>query len=590
VNLRYRPLLVLVVSGALGFRLGMVAYPSWQVAVETAQVVAGLVTYPPGNPFYIYHTKLWTILHQISALLLLAGVSEITLSKVLSGVLGMLSLQALSMCVFALCRNALLAIGASLFILATRSASNGETYPILLMATEHTYGVAGLSTFVLGVAAVASGCYGLGGFLIGVMPSVHPALGLWLWILVALCVAWDFRNARHELRPGLKWFLAGAAVTTLSLIVQLTVTYDVPRVDPVERDKYFDAFVAFWDGHRPPVGLGVLAVALNRIALALGFIWLVGFRDRLPKGAAFLLRMTILAALVGVATAYASWIPPEKIPTALLTLMPSRILNFNAMIIVALLIGLVGIYQEYLLGRLLLAAMLVSLLFSGRSMFWEWSLMAAPRWLTRALEPIFVLEMTAIGLVCLAAADWVRRRRDAGAMAAGPATRLTKLTLSAASVAAILLTAFLTLRLHPDVTGYFRDRTNDEFFATIAAEREGLVLTAGTYSNVQLFTRRPVLLAGALDTMAYAPESGPAMQRILLDVYGADLLNPPDGAWRKSVLPRAIHRDLWERNSRQRRQEIRRAWDVRVILTPVDWVLDLPLVAEQRFRLYRIPD
>jgi hypothetical protein len=547
----------------------MVAYPSWQVAVETAQVVAGLVTYPPGNPFYIYHTKLWTILHQISALFLLSGVSEIALSKLLSGVLGMLSLQALSMCVFALSRNVLLAIGSSLFILATRSASNGETYPIMLMATEHTYGVAGLSTFVLAVAAVASGCYGLGGFLIGVMPSVHPALGLWLWILVVLCLAWDFRNARHELRPGLKWFVAGAAVTALSLVVQLAVTYDVPQVDPIERDKYFDAFVAIWDGHRLPVGLWVLAVALNRGALALGVIWLVGFRDRLPSAAAFLLRMTILAALVGVATAYASWIPPEKIPTALLTLMPSRILNFNAMIFVALLIGLLGIYQEYVFGRLLLAGMLVALLLSGRSMFWEWSLVPAPDWFTRAFDPIFVLEMTAIGLICLAAADWVRRRRDAVATAAsGRAARLTKALAGAVSAVTILLTAFLTLRLHPDMTGYFRDRTNDPFFAAIAAEREGLVLTAGSYANVQLYTRRPVLLAGALDTMAYAPESGPAMQRILVDVYGADLLNPPEGAFRKSVLPRALHRDLWERNSRQRWQEIRQAYDV--ILTPVD--------------------
>ena len=56
---------VLLISGMLGFRVGMIGFPDWQVAVETSQVVAGLVDYPAGNPFFIYHTKLWTILHQI---------------------------------------------------------------------------------------------------------------------------------------------------------------------------------------------------------------------------------------------------------------------------------------------------------------------------------------------------------------------------------------------------------------------------------------------------------------------------------------------------------------------------------------------
>ena len=101
-----QPLVVLAFSGLLGFWIGGVRLPSWHVAVESAQVVAGLVQYPRDNPFYIYHTKLWTVLHQIGAVLLRAGVSEIALSRILSGVLGMLSFQALSMFVWALSRDA----------------------------------------------------------------------------------------------------------------------------------------------------------------------------------------------------------------------------------------------------------------------------------------------------------------------------------------------------------------------------------------------------------------------------------------------------------------------------------------------------
>ena len=87
---------VLLLSGILGFRVGLLGFPDWQVAVETAQVVAGLVPYPPDNIFYIYHTKLWTSLHHLLALGLLAGVNERTLSLVISGVQGMLTFQALA--------------------------------------------------------------------------------------------------------------------------------------------------------------------------------------------------------------------------------------------------------------------------------------------------------------------------------------------------------------------------------------------------------------------------------------------------------------------------------------------------------------
>ena len=67
---RLRPLWVLAASGALGFRVGYIGFPTWHVVAQTAQVLAGFVIYPPDNPFYIYHTKLWTILHQIGAVLL----------------------------------------------------------------------------------------------------------------------------------------------------------------------------------------------------------------------------------------------------------------------------------------------------------------------------------------------------------------------------------------------------------------------------------------------------------------------------------------------------------------------------------------
>ena len=168
---------VLGISGALGFVVVAFGFPDWQVAVETAQVTAGIVEYPAGNPFYIYHLKLWTILHQASAVLLLAGVSEITQSVVMSGVMGMVTFQALAMAVYALSRDGVLAITSVIVIIVSNTANIGVTYPIALLGTSHTYGMFGLALVVLVGALLGAGEYGLGLFLLGVAPAVHPSLG-----------------------------------------------------------------------------------------------------------------------------------------------------------------------------------------------------------------------------------------------------------------------------------------------------------------------------------------------------------------------------------------------------------------------------
>ena len=143
-------------------------------------------------------------------------------------------------------------------------------------------------------------------------------------------------------------------------------------------------------------------------------------------------------------------------------------------------------------------------------------------------------------------------------------------------VIALVFTARL-LGERPDRTTIFPDRTNDPFFAAVAAEPDGLVLTAGGYQLVQLYTRRPVLLYGALDTLPYAPESGPEMQRIMQDVYGLDLFNPPESARGTGALPRQPHQALWESNSPERWTEIRRRWNVTQIIVPAAWTLQLPV-------------
>ena len=367
---------VLLLSGILGFRVGMIGFPDWQVAVETAQVVAGLVTYPPDNIFYIYHTKLWTALHQILAVALGAGVDEITLSRVVSGVQGMLTFQALALFVYALSRDVLLAVGAAALIFFTRSAEYGTIYPLFLLGTPHTYGVIGLSTGVLVMALLGAGWYRTGALLLGIAPCIHPALGSWTGLVVGLAVLSDFRRLRVALRPALPWFAAGCAVTLVSLLIQFSLAPSTPPGMTRLPAEDFSTFIRLWDGHRAAVNVWSNGVMLNVASLVVASVWLVLVRlkpdttDVFPPSSQLLLRITAASSLVALVMIPISWIPPERLPAALLVLMPGRYLNFGAMTFVALLIGLLASRRE-LWSRLVLLFVTCGLLAGDHSMLWE---------------------------------------------------------------------------------------------------------------------------------------------------------------------------------------------------------------------------
>jgi hypothetical protein len=573
---------VLLLSGALGFRVGMLGFPDWQVAVETAQVVAGIVTYPPDNIFYIYHTKLWTALHQILAVALRAGVSEIALSYAVSGVQGMLTFQALAIFVYALSRDPLLAVGASALVFFTRSAEYGVIYPIFLLGTEHTYGVVGLSTSVLVAGVLGSGWYRTGALLLGIAPCVHPALGSWTGAIVALAVLSDFRRLRAELRPALPWFAAGCGITVISLLTHLALAPDTPAGMARLAPQDLSAFIRLWDGHRAAVNISHDGVILNCASLLVASVWLAWFAVDLPRASQLLLRISAAASLLSLAMIPLSWIPPERLPAALLVLMPGRYLNFGAMTFAATLLGLLGSRRESW-SRMVLLFLSCGLLAGDHSMLWEFLEHHHGVLYRSHVRPLHVVWIATIALVAGAAWTWKGGAEGRGQRAPQP-LRLLQL-------AVLALAVVMTLHQHAERSGaHFSDRTNDVFFSDIARS-PGVLLVAGDLHLIQLRTRRPVLLdTGALDTVMYSLETGASMQRMLRDIYGLDLFNPPPAAVGAGRIPALSHRETWQRFSPQTWQAIGRDFGVTQVLAYADWTLQLPVASQsRRLLLYDIP-
>jgi hypothetical protein len=581
----------------------MIGFPDWQVAVETAQVLAGIVEYPRDNPFYVYHAKLWTVVHQVLAALLWAGMSEISLSTLVSGLLGMVSFQALSLFVYALSDDFLLAVGTPCLIFFSRIAELGTIYPIFLLGTPHTYGVLGLSLAVLTVALLGAGYYRIGAFLLGAGPAIHPSIGLWLAVIVGLSLPWTFGSMRDDAKRALPYFAAGAAAAGISLGLHLGTTYDAPPIDPKVAAQYLSAFVSLWDAHRQPISAGDLEVRVNAAALALAWIGLKGFSAQLRPGAVFMLRIVIVSALVSLVLVVVTWLPPDRLPPTLLILMPLRILNIDAMIAAPFLIGLAVVDRRARWGRWLALFLAAGLFVGNRSMLWMLTDENARAVWSSRVDSIQVLEIGALVLAGVAAYRAVRRKtygveRRAAAPDAGSARKATSVFLERAApvprlmtLGVLLCATALTWRFSASGLEIFRDRTNDPLFRAVS-ENRGLLLTGANLYLVQLRTRRPLLLnGGGLDGLPYSIEAAPATDRILRDVYGIDLFKPPAEALKSGVIPSQANELVWEGYTRRRWQEIKRTYGVTQVLAYDTWSLDLPVAAQGHgLRLHDIPD
>lgn len=592
-------------SAAAGFVVGFAGYGTWQVAAESAQVVAGLVEYPRDNPFYMYHTKLWTILHQIGALLLRAGLTEATVSLLFSGLLGAVSFPALALTTFALCRDRLLALGVPFFVELTRAANFEIAYPIWILGSTHTYGVIGLSLALLVVALFGNGRHRAGAFTLGLMPAVHPSIGAWMWLVVGLAAAWDYRALREPLRRALPWLAAGALIAAVSLGLHLLVTYDVPKADPAESSRYLTAFVRLWDSHRKPASLRTPGVYVAAGALAVCLLWLLKIRTGPPPEALLLLRILAVSAVLGLGFLLLSWVP-ERMPDTLLILMPSRLINLIVLASFPLLVGLLAARRDWttrlnlalllVLGALLTEQVGVGYLRPNSNFHPAFHFVLWP-----PLAPAIGLGVSALLLV---AAALLRppagAKADAkGDMPKGKKGKAVSRTapwyappLRLATVGALAWAAAVTLARTashwPAREIVMRDRRSDALLAKVH-EQKGVLVTASDLHLVQLRTARPVLIdGGGLDLLAYTLEAGPVLDRILRRVYGIDMFKPPPDAV-MGTIPVVTTRMAWESRAAEEWTAIGGELGATGVLTYADWQLRLPLVdRNDEFAFYRI--
>ncbi len=335
------------------------------------------------------------------------------------------------------------------------------------------------------------------------------------------------------------------------------------------------------------MGFDNAGIMLNIAAMFVGLLWLTFFTSMIPAPSKFLLRFVTVSGGVSLACAAISHVPPDRLPGVLIMLMPTRVVNVDAMMFGAVILGMAAAFRGRVWGRLLVIATIAGLLLNHRELLSPGSEQVT--WL--ALEPrmlTLIVLLGCAGLLIAGAAfeTWTRQRE----------TRAPLWFRIVADLALVVIVAIAVipglLRVPPRTgTATFRDRTNDGLFAT-AARGHGMLLTGGDLHLAQLRTRRPVLIdGGGLDGLPYAVAGAPETEKILRDIYGIDFFHPPSEAHGTGMIPSSFNQTIWEGYSTGRWQEIRRAYNVTQVLTYNNWTLRLPIVAQNSsYLLYEIPE
>ncbi len=564
-----------LLSGLLGFLFG-VLYPYPQDAVEAAQVISGVVPYPQPTVWYLLISSVWVLLDQICAFFLLLGVSELALSYLVSGLLGMISFQALSLTVLAFSNSCLLSVATPFFILLTRAYAFDVNYPIDFVSPV-TWGVLGLSFTLLTTAVIGNKRYKLGAFLLGIAPAVHFVSGAFLWGVVAICLLLGYKEWRSYFNGTVKYFMFGCLIFAFSLSFHVLTSPHIPKVSHETASYYLSIFIGVWEEHRHPIDFTSTGVYLNITAFVVTFLWLTFFGKALPENIRFLLRIFMVSSAAGMFFGVLTHLPNRYVPDIVISLMPQRMLNFSIFGFLALLLGLFGCCRDRFGIQLGLAILIVILLL-----------------LSLGILPAYYLFIVMFGgaaaLIVLKSVKPLPVRKPW--LAGFPIAATVVLLLISISLSVIGLYPSGSTRAEYKIP----DRTNNEFLDLIS-KGQGILLVPMHKESIQplpwiqLVTRRPILLKpGMIDLLPYALGVGPEMDRVLREIYGIELSNPCGKTPCTKDLLVLRNKETWEARSPEQWTEIRNVFGVTEILTFADWNLRLHVKACDNFYvLYDIP-
>lgn len=529
-----RIVLTMCLAWVLGFIAGFL-HPRQQVAVEQGQVLADIVHYEETNPWYIYQAKAWNVSAQLSALGLRLGVSEVGMSMILSGVAGalfMVSVALLNLAVTNRITVSILVPFILLFLSRDGIMRHGYGYPIMLLNTQHTYGMIGLTFMTWVISFFMLKRERVGFCLLGLSVMVHPSLSIWLHVVLLIYVLLDIRHIRQWIGKALP--AIGCYGLSLASLAWQRVTFTYPPLPPEVQTQYLDVIIEHWSFHGHYILELGSTVGIYLIVMVGCSIALLIRSQQVRYSYRFLSRVILIAIGVGL-TGYLITRIPSPLADIFNVLLPNRLLNLPFFMFVSVVLG------------------------AGLTIF----LQRTESYLKRSqrlaqYHLLFIFEKTVL-VSCVALI----------ALAMG----------------------FYTFMFSWRYDASFGFLDSPVFVES--RQSEGLLLVAPVFtitSEIQLATARPLVMSPLADGyLPYAVEAGPITATLLDKIYHFDFFNPPDG--NAHIGNGGGTLSVWENRTSDEWMALANEFGFTQVLMAPDRPLQLPVAAhdDRYYTLYDIP-
>ncbi len=539
----------------LGLLLALLAPMTEQEGIDGALVLAGIVHYPPHSPMSEYFLGSWTIIHQLGALLLRAGVHQAHVSEVLFVIPCMLLVGAYAAIIYCFSGQFLFSLlAAALCYLANPLAKFFASPDYMLVGLPwsqppiQTFGFWAHAGSVWVIGCIAAGRKALAAFSALVLIAVHPVLGAYMTALLVGAVLISTLILERKLdgfakgvAKGAGWGVTlGTAITVLSFAFYLKTRPDLSG--GIDQAAY-DAYMSAWDTHRshmmtPDIAARIAIVAA--IAVGILSVFLIFARPR--RDTAFLTAVLLmLAVIVSTAAYFTMHLAPDLLPELVMRAAPGRLLNIQAFISTPLAIGLAACA-------------------AGQAAR-EWTT-PATAWICRAIPVV------ALALIVVEFGSAVLSRRqimidDARLMFAPKALENGSAPAGDAAFWRNVATTGIS----------------DPVLTSRAASRPAL------YSG-----HLPVALnVGSFDFIPYIPQTAGAVAKIIQQGYGISFFDPPPEVRQGGALPFDGGRAYWAGLGPDDWCRLSKSLGIGALVAPHDWTIKLPrLLTGPRFALYRI--
>lgn len=337
-----------LITGVIGFILGIIK-ADFQVSLEAAQVLLGLVQYEPSSLIYGYYSNNYSLINYLSALFLYLSNSEILSSILISGIVGCIGMQTLGMLLFLITSDLWASVALSLILALKNIFLPGISYGINFLGTPHTYGRLGLffSLYPILIATLLS--QKIGALLSSISLIIHPVYGALL--NVSLLVA-NFRKKNWITLRNTKYYVFGICFTAAIFLYQKIVIFPTSEISlaPIEPINIKDAEIIFknylvdWDKHRQKfdgiekLNLSFLS-SIGTFILALINIRLTYKKKLGVNKEIFWVYILIFTFISWIFFYIPSWLDISYKNKFLISLIPSRLINLSIFIFTPLLIG-----------------------------------------------------------------------------------------------------------------------------------------------------------------------------------------------------------------------------------------------------------